>query len=104
MFGEFEVVATDPTHALMRGVPPKFTIKDELYHFVPDAQGTPIKVLATAHSAQDQKDYPEVFIVEQPKGRVVGITLGHDGQAHEHPAYVQLLRNAVVWCAGQETK
>jgi type 1 glutamine amidotransferase len=98
------VAVTEPTHALLRGVPAKFTIKDELYWFDPDPQGTPIKVLATTHSAQKNKDYPQVFIVEQPKGRVVGITLGHDAQAHDHPAYIQLLRNAVLWSAGKETK
>ena len=99
-YGEFELLVTQPAHALLRGVPAKFTLQDELYHFEPDAQGTPIKVLATAHSKLKNKDYPQVFIVEQSKGRVVGITLGHDGQAHAHPAYVQLLRNAVLWTAG----
>src|SRR5439155_17415066 len=99
-YGEFELLVTQPAHALLRGVPAKFTLQDELYHFEPDAQGTAIKVLATAHSKLKNKDYPQVFIVEQSKGRVVGITVGHDGQAHAHPAYVQLLRNAVLWTAG----
>jgi type 1 glutamine amidotransferase len=99
--GEFEVVVTEPAHALMRGVPAKFTIKDELYWFEPDAQGTPIKVLATAHSKQKNQPYPQVFTVEHAKARVVGLTLGHDGDAHNHPAYIQLLRNAVLWTAGK---
>ncbi len=103
-YAEFEVVATDPAHALMRGVPAKFSLKDELYWFEPDPQGTPIKILATAHSPSKNKDFPKVFIVEQPKGRVVGLTLGHDAAAHEHPAYIQLLRNAVLWSAGKEAK
>ena len=103
-YGEFEVVVSEPAHALMRGVPAKFTIKDELYYFEPDPQGTPIKVFATGHSPSKNKDFPQVFIVEQSKGRVVGLTLGHDAQAHEHPAYIQLLSNAVRWCAGKDTK
>ncbi len=103
-FGEFEVVVIEPAHALMRNVPAKFTIKDELYWFEPDAQGTPIKVLATAHSAQKNKAYPQVFVVQHAKARVVGLTLGHDGDAHNHAAYIQLLRNAVIWVAGKETK
>ena len=102
--GEFEVVVTEPAHVLMRNVPAKFTIKDELYWFEPDAQGTPIKVLATAHSAQKNKPYPQVFTVEHPKARVVGLTLGHDGDAHNHAAYIQLLRNAVLWSAGKDPK
>lgn len=103
-YGECEVVVTEPAHALMRGLPAKFTLKDELYWFEPDPQGTPIKVLATAHSKSKNKDYPQVFIVEQAKGRVVGLTLGHDAAAHEHEAYIRLLRNAVPWVAGKETQ
>ncbi len=103
-YGEFEVVVTDPAHALMRGVPAKFSLQDELYYFEPDTQGSPIKVLATAYSKAKNKSYPQVFIVEQPKGRVAGLTLGHDAQAHEHAAYIRLLRNAVMWAAGKETK
>ncbi|HEX5222731.1 MAG TPA: PVC-type heme-binding CxxCH protein [Verrucomicrobiae bacterium] len=102
--GEFEVVVTDPSYPLMKGVPAKFNIKDELYWFEPDARGTPIKVLATAHSPSKNKDFPQVFTVEHPKARVVGITLGHDGDAHNLPAYIQLLRNAVLWTAGKDTK
>lgn len=96
-YGEFEVKVTDPNHPLMVGVPARFTISDELYWFEPDAQGTPIQVLATAHSLQKNKTYPMVFIVKHPKARVVGLTLGHDGKAHEHPAYQQLLRNSLQW-------
>ena len=103
-YGEFEVNVTETSHPLMRGVPAKFTLKDELYYFEPAAQGAAIKVLATAHSQSKNKDFPQVFTVEQAKGRVVGITLGHDAVAHEHAAYIQLLRNAVFWSAGQETK
>ena len=102
--GEFEVVVTEPKHPLLRGVPAKFTLKDELYYFEPDTKGAAIKVLATAHSKAKNKDFPQVFTVEQAKGRVVGITLGHDGDAHQHAAYIQLLRNAVIWAAGKETK
>jgi len=99
--GEFEVTVTAPDHPLMKGVPKSFSIVDELYYFEPDPQGTPIEVLATAHSKQRNKTYPMVFVVKHPKARVVGITLGHDGKAHELPAYRTLLRNAVSWAAGR---
>ena len=103
-YGEFEVKVIEPKHPILRGVPAKFTLNDELYHFEPDAHGAAIKILATAHSAQDNKDYPQVFTVDQSKGRVVGLTLGHDAAAHEHAAYIQLLRNSVFWAAGKEVK
>ena len=103
-YAAFEVTVLEPNHPLMRGVPAKFTLKDELYWFEPDPQGTPIKVLATAHSPTKNKDFPQVFTVENPKARVVGITLGHDGDAHNNPAYIQILRNAVFWTAGKEPR
>jgi putative heme-binding domain-containing protein len=101
-YGEFTVQVIEPTHPLMAGVPASFTLKDELYYFEPDPKGASIKVLATAHSERKNKDFPQVFTVAQDRGRVAGITLGHDGAAHNHPAYVRLLRNAVFWCAGKE--
>jgi uncharacterized protein len=100
-FGEFEVKVTEPNHPLMLGVPQKFMIADELYWFEPDPQGTPIQVLATAHSLQKNKTYPMIFVVKHPKARIAGITLGHDGKAHEHPAYQQLLRNSLNWASGK---
>jgi len=103
-YGAFTVTVREPNHPLMRGVPATFTLKDELYWFEPNPQGTPIKVLATAHSSTKNRDFPQVFTVETPKARIVGITLGHDGDAHHNPAYIQLLRNAVLWSAGKQSR
>jgi type 1 glutamine amidotransferase len=99
---EFEVTVTEPGHPLMKGVPTKFTVRDELYWFQPDTNGTSIKVLATAHSPSKNKDFPMVFIVEHPKARIVGIALGHDGGAHDVPAYQQLLKNSFQWAARKD--
>ena len=95
--GEYEVKVSQPDHPLLKGVPASFRITDELYYFEPDAAGTPIEVLATAHSAAKGKDYPQLFIVKHPKARIVGLTLGHDARAHSLPAYQQLLQNAILW-------
>jgi putative membrane-bound dehydrogenase-like protein len=99
-YAEFEVTVTDPDHPLMRGVPAHFKVKDELYWFEPDPQGTPIKVLATAHSPSKNKDFPMVFVVQHPKARIAAIALGHDGVTHSDPAYRRLLENSVRWTAG----
>lgn len=96
-YGEFEVTVDDPAHPIMAGLPATFKIKDELYHYEHDAKGTDIKVLATGKSPIDGKTYPVVFIVQSPKGRTVGITLGHDGAAHNLPAYQSLLTNSLKW-------
>lgn len=97
--GEFEVNVTKPNHPLLKDVPANFTITDELYYYIHDDAGTPINVLATAQSKQKDQAFPQVFVVQHPKARIVGITLGHDGRAHDHPAYQQLLLNAFEWAA-----
>jgi type 1 glutamine amidotransferase len=99
--GEFEVKVTNTRHPVTADLPADFKITDELYWFKPDPSGPPIEVLATAYSAQKKETYPMIFLVKHPKARVVGITLGHDGKAHEHPAYKKLLRNALAWAAAK---
>ena len=69
----------------MAGLPEKFKISDELYNFIPDPQGTPIEVLAQATSPLSGKTFPQVWIVKHPKAKIVCITLGHDGAAHDLP-------------------
>jgi type 1 glutamine amidotransferase len=101
-YGEFEVTASGVKHPLMQGVPENFKLSDELYYYEADPAGTPIQVLASAHSKSKNKDFPQVFVVNHPKARIAGITLGHDGIAHGHAAYQQLLKNAVLWTAHKE--
>jgi uncharacterized protein len=95
--GEYEVKVTNAKHPIMQGVPATFTITDELYYFKPDEAGTPIEVLATAHSTVKDATFPQVFVVKHPQTRIAGITLGHDERAHDLPAYKTLLINAINW-------
>lgn len=97
--GEYEVAVANVGHPIMAGVPAKFAITDELYNFIPDAQATPIEVLATATSPVSGKTFPQVFVVKHPKSRIVGLTLGHDERAHDLPAFQSILRQAVAWAA-----
>ena len=101
-YGEFEVKTTGVRHPILQGVPDSFRLSDELYYFETDAAGTPIEVLATAHSEARKKTYPQVFVVKHPKTRIAGITLGHDGVAHSLDAYKAILRNAVYWSAKKD--
>ncbi|MEK7686139.1 MAG: PVC-type heme-binding CxxCH protein [Verrucomicrobiota bacterium] len=100
-YGEFEVTVDDPAHPIMAGVPGTFRIKDELYHFQKDALGMSIQVLATGRNLATGKSYPVVWISQHPKARIICISLGHDGAAHEHPALQTLLRNSLRWAAGK---
>src|SRR5207237_8619116 len=98
-FGEFEVTVTDPAHPVVMGVPRQFTIADELYRFEKDPDGTAIQVLATGKEPSSGKTYPVVWIVQHPKGRIVCTSLGHDAQAHQHPAYKTILQNSFLWAS-----
>lgn len=83
-------------------MPASFLVTDELYYFEPDAAGTPTDSLAEAHSKQKMKTYQQVFTVKHPKARIAAITLGHDGKAHEHPAFQKLILNALYWVHGDK--
>lgn len=100
-YGEFEVTVTETSHPIMQGVPATFKISDELYHHANDPQGTPIHVLATGTSPVTGKTFPVAWITQHPKARIVCLTLGHDGKAHEHPAFKTILQNSLAWLARQ---
>jgi len=46
-------------------------------------------------------DGPLAWISPYENSRVVYIQLGHDRQAHLHPAYRELVKRAVLWAAGR---
>jgi len=86
----FTVEVTRPDHPIVAGVEARFAIEDELYRAAPVPEGAPIEVLA---DGRGDARYPVLWTC----GRVVGLTLGHDGRAHEHPAFRRLLTQAVEW-------
>jgi type 1 glutamine amidotransferase len=95
--GEFTVFNRKSDHPVMAGVAPEFKIKDEHYRVQidPNAQ---VEVLAeTEPEKQTQLPYPSVWVVKDPKTRIIGIGLGHGDEAHSNPAYQQILNNAVRW-------
>lgn len=98
-YGSFEVHVVAPDHPIMGGVPTRFTIDDELYRFQQDPDGSSIHILATAEETETGDVYPIIWTVQHPNGRILVNTLGHDGAAHQHPAYVRILQNSVQWMA-----
>jgi uncharacterized protein len=100
--GEFQVDVIAPDHPIMQDVPGSFTVRDELYRFIPDPEGAPRTVLATAREEATGTVYPIIWTVKHPNGRIVVNTLGHDGSAHEHPAYQRILQNSVRWVSRQD--
>lgn len=98
-YGEFEVRVVDGEHPLMESVPSEFRISDELYRFEKDEEGPDIHVLAVGIEPDTGTEYPVAWTVDHPEGRIVCTTLGHDGAAHDHPAYQALLNNSIEWLA-----
>lgn len=96
-FGPFRVEITGETHPITEGMQP-FETTDELYTCL--AGDRPIKVLASARSKVDGKDYPMAFVLDYGQGRVFHSVLGHDLQALKNPPVVQLFRRATAWAAG----
>lgn len=96
-YGEFEVQVVEPAHPIMESVPGTFTIKDELYHFQSDEAGNDIHVLAKGIDPDNGKEFPVAWTLTYGQGRIVAITLGHDGEAHTHRAYKTMLKNSVKW-------
>lgn len=99
-YGPFEVSITT-NHPITENVPEKFTLDDELYYLQTDPQGAGMEVLATGQAEGSEESFPIVWVTPHPQGRIVGFTLGHDGEAHNLPAYQTILRNAVSWAAGK---
>jgi type 1 glutamine amidotransferase len=95
--GRFTVNIIDHKHPAMKGMADFETI-DELYTCLTGQ--TPIRILATARSKVDNKDYPMAFVLNYGKGRVYHNVLGHDVQALDNPHVGRLFRNACAWCSG----
>lgn len=98
--GEFEVTIKDAAHEVTKSLPGTFKITDENYR--PQISSKE-RVHICAENAPDgsKEPNPSVWVVKDPKTRIVCITLGHDDKAHDHPAFQSLLVNAVKWVASK---
>lgn len=95
--GPFEVEITDAEHPITRGME-AFETDDELYTCLTGDR--PIKILATARSKVDGKDYPMAFVLTYGKGKVFHSVLGHDVKAICNPNVAELFRRGCAWVAG----
>ena len=94
-YGDFDV-EIQVEHPVTAGATKRFAIQDELYRFEPKPLGA-ASVLAVGRSRSSGAAYTVAWAHSFGKGRIVGLTLGHDGAAHEHADYQRLLVNAVRW-------
>jgi len=84
-------------HPVTKGVPP-MRIWDEAYK----GMWISPKVQVLVRTNHPASDGPVAWISPYRKARVVYIQLGHGPEAHNHPDYQRLVRNAVLWVAGRE--
>ncbi len=96
-FQEFEVRVVKPNHPIMKSVPSKFRIVDELYRWEKDPEAADIEVLAIGKGLESGEEFPVVWTVKHPNASIVCNTLGHDEKAHNLPAYRQILKNSLEW-------
>ena len=47
--------------------------------------------------AETGEEYPVIWTTRYGDGKIVNITLGHDGQTHQSPLYITLLENSIQW-------
>lgn len=99
-YGAF-TVSIVKKHPVVKGVDKTFELKDELYYQKVDPAGPGVTVLAEAKNKESGDSFPSVFIVNNADARIVGIALGHDGEAHNLDNYKIMLKNAVKWTANK---
>jgi hypothetical protein len=89
-------VAMARPHAITRGVA-LTEIHDETYQGMWLAPTNTV-LLTTTHPLADP---PLAWISGYSRSRVVAIQLGHGREAHVHPGYRTLVRNAIAWAGGR---
>jgi len=95
--GPFRVDIKNADHPITTGMAPFETV-DELYTCLTGE--TAVKVLATAQSKVDGKEYPMAFVLNYGRGRVFHCALGHDTPAIENKNAAELFRRGCAWAAG----
>lgn len=94
---EFEVRVIKPNHPIMKSVPSKFRITDELYRWIKDPEAVDVEVLAIGKGLESGEEFPVVWTVKHPKAKIAANTLGHDERAHDLKAYQTILKNTIKW-------
>lgn len=83
-------------HPITANVEP-FTVRDEHYHMEADDLAAHHFLTTTSeHGAQ-----PGGWWREEGEGRVCVLTPGHNLEVWLHPEFQTLLRNGLLWCAGE---
>ena len=105
-FQKGTVIMEDRNHPATKNMPPSFEVSDEWYEFNKSPRPN-VRVLGVA----DEKSYTQnkpmgdhPIIWTNPKyRRMIYISVGHDSSVCSNPAWVTLVRDAILW-AGSKSK
>jgi len=103
------VVVDDPKFPAMRHLPPRFTVRDELYQ-IKDFSRDKIHVVAHLDASRldltrplvhrKDGDFPAAWWKNYGKGRVFYSILGHDAEDWDNPMLQQMYVQAIRWSLG----
>jgi uncharacterized protein len=98
----------DPKNPVMKGVPSSFTVTNDEWYTYNKSPRPNVHVIAsvdesTYKPSSDIKmgDHPVVWTNEKMKARNVYIFMGHHPDLWQNDAYTTLVRNSILWAAGQ---
>jgi type 1 glutamine amidotransferase len=99
----FQLVVREPSHPIMRGLPPAFMhVPDELYGWL-RGPGENLTVLATALAAKEKggsgENEPLLTTVAYGKGRVFNTALGHSVPQLKSVAFIVTFQRGAEWAA-----
>ncbi len=106
-FARADVQVEDRKHPIMRGVPTRFPVMTEEWYTWDKNPRPNVHVIASVDESSYQPDskikmgdHPVIWSNRHVKARNVYIFMGHSPDLFDNDAYKQLLRNAILWAAG----
>ena len=107
-FAAGTVRVEDKSHPCMRGVPESFVIPREEWYVYDHSPRSNVRVLASVDESSyspastiKMGDHPVIWTNPHAAARNVYIFMGHGPDLLENKAFTTILRNAIVWAAGQ---
>ena len=108
-FASGTVAVEAPAHPVMKGLPASFGVEREEWYTYDRSPRDRVRVLASVDektyspaSKITMGDHPVVWSNERVKARNVYVFMGHGPELFASTNYTRLVRNAVLWAAGQE--
>ena len=93
--GEFDLVFTQPDHAITRGLPKPHLIDETYWRMRGDVSR--LNVLGT--SLEDNEPQPELWTLERHKSRIVACIPGHYTWTFDDPLVRILVFRSICWAA-----